>query len=88
MTTFLLGKLMFGEALTLATALNIGANGLVIDVRMRNANDADALLNRILSFATGQRTPIAGSVIQTHPCPHDVGPNPPPCPTPTIRKAW
>lgn len=88
MVAFLAGKLMLGEALTVATGLDIGANGLVVDVRMRNTNDADALLARIVSFASGARTPVAGSTIYTHPCSHDNAMNPPPCPKPTERRRW
>lgn len=89
MVAFFVGKLMLGEALATATTdLVIGTNGLVIDVRMRNANDADALLARIVSFASGQRTPVAGSAIYTHSCSHDNAQNPPPCPKPTERRRW
>ncbi len=85
---FFVGKLMLGEALNLATAeLPLGSHGLMVDVRMHNEKDTNALLARIEAFASGARTPIAGSTVKTHPCSHDMT-NPPPCPTPNERRRW
>ena len=85
---FFAGKSMLGEALAIATTdLPLGPNGLVIDVRMRNAGDADDLLARIVAVASGARKPVAGSTVRTHPCSHDAQ-NPSPCPIPTERRRW
>ena len=84
---FLATRLTFGNLLVVATAeLAMGANGLLIDVRMRNAHDADALIARIESFATGQRLPLVGSFIDIHDCTHDAA-DPAPC-SGVTRRVW
>lgn len=55
-----------------------GVNGLAVDdLRFTARQDADALLSRVRTFATGVRTPLAGSWVQVHDCAHDqVSPDP------------
>lgn len=52
-----------------------GANGLYCEARFTTRADADDLNSRVQSFATGVRTPLAGSWLTVHDCTHDEGTN-------------
>jgi hypothetical protein len=51
--------------------LRSGANGIRLELRFTSRLDADDLMARIESFATGQRRPLAGSWLTVHNCTHD-----------------
>jgi hypothetical protein len=76
----------WGESTATAAAVSAGANGIVLELRFTSRADADAVRARIESFASGQRLPLAGSVLRAHDCSHDAA-NPSPCVGVTTR-AW
>jgi hypothetical protein len=57
-----------------------------LDVRFSAQPAQQAITNRIEQFATGPRTPLAGSWYALHPCPHDEG-QASPCVIET-RRVW
>ena len=58
-----------------AAPSRLGANGLYVELRFVSSADADDLRSRVESFATGVRTPLAGSYLIVHNCTHDEGAN-------------
>ena len=76
----------WGESTAVAAALDIGANGIVVDLRFISQADQASIKARIDAFATGQRAPLTGSYIDTHDCTHDAA-NPAPC-SGVTRRVW
>lgn len=60
-------------------------NGLYLEARFMTRADEQSLQARIEAFATGQRTPQAGSYLRLHDCTHDEGTN---ICTPTYERVW
>lgn len=61
------------ETTAQATALDIGAHGIVVETRFTSKADQADLLARVEAFATGARQPLPGSSLRLHDCPHDGG---------------
>lgn len=76
----------WGDVSIVATTWETGEAAISVDVRFVTVVSQVAIMNRIEQFATGQRTPLAGSWYQLHPCPHDQQP-PEPC-VPEPRRVW
>jgi hypothetical protein len=79
------GRARWGVDEVEATVRKDGAVSIKIQLRFVSRLDADDLMARIDAFATGQRTPLAGSWLTVHDCSHD-GP-PQPC-VPDARRDW
>ncbi len=69
--TQLAGKQKWGEEILTASAVEAGADGLVLSVRFTSRLDAEALFARVNTFATGQRQPLVKSWQLLHDCSHD-----------------
>ena len=67
----------WGETLAVASTWPLNEPSLSVDVRFSAQPARQAIVNRIETFATGQRTPLAGSWYALHPCPHDETPRQP-----------
>ena len=52
-----------------------GEHGIRVELRFVSRLDADDLLARVEGFATGVRTPLAGSWMTVHDCSHDEATN-------------
>ena len=76
----------WGQSTAVASAVTAGANGILLELRFTSRADLDAVKARIESFATGQRSPLAGSFIDIHDCTHDAA-NPQPC-SGVTRRVW
>ena len=69
----IVGKTRWGVEVTQAQAVRAGDNGLVADLRFVSQLDQADLRAFIESQATGQNTPLTGSRVLLHDCPHDEG---------------
>lgn len=66
-------KQRWGVDVAVAVPTRMGANGLYAELRFVSSADAEELRARVESFATGVRTPLAGSYLIVHNCTHDEG---------------
>ena len=68
-----------------AESFRFGVNGIRVELRFTSRADADDLMSRVQSFATGARAPLAGSWLSIHDCSHDEGTNS--CGS-VVRREW
>lgn len=62
-----------------------GQFGIIAELRFVSRLDADDLRSRVEAFATGPRSPLAGSWLTVHDCSHDESTNS--C-TAVVRRDW
>lgn len=71
MQTRIAGKQRWGADVLSASGSRVGPTGITVELRFTAQADADDLTTRLESFATGVRTPVAGSWIRVSSCTHD-----------------
>jgi len=69
--SWIAGRPQWGDSTVESATTRAGAPAVLLTIRFTTRVDQEDLLARVQAFATGVRTPVAGSWFRLHDCPHD-----------------